>query len=75
MPLDLRYKKTRAIRRRLSKKEAGAITTKAHKKAVHFPQRSEWITDGSGADGQSLRSRLRVLRGWMHECIIIMDLD
>ncbi|BEJ16465.1 hypothetical protein CspHIS471_0510700 [Cutaneotrichosporon sp. HIS471] len=39
MPLDLRYKKTRAIRRRLTAKEAGAITTKAHKKAIHFPQR------------------------------------
>ena len=39
IPLDLRYKKTRAIRRRLTKKEANATTLKAHKKAVHFPQR------------------------------------
>ncbi|KAK4686326.1 large subunit ribosomal protein L35e, partial [Tremellales sp. Uapishka_1] len=39
MPLDLRYKKTRAIRRRLSAKESSAITEKAHKKAIHFPQR------------------------------------
>ncbi|GMK54430.1 hypothetical protein CspeluHIS016_0110160 [Cutaneotrichosporon spelunceum] len=38
-PLDLRYKKTRAIRRRLTAKEAGATTLKAHKKAIHFPQR------------------------------------
>lgn len=68
MPLDLRYKKTRAIRRRLTKKEAGAITTKAHKKAVHFPQRSE--SESACARGsmwgrmltlQSTRSRHRVL--------------
>lgn len=41
MPLDLRYKKTRAIRRRLTTKEANAVTVKAHKKAIHFPKRSE----------------------------------
>ncbi|RSH87622.1 60S ribosomal protein L35 [Apiotrichum porosum] len=39
IPQDLRYKKTRAIRRRLTTKEASAITLKAHKKAIHFPQR------------------------------------
>jgi large subunit ribosomal protein L35e len=41
LPLDLRYKKTRAIRRRLTHNEANAITEKAHKKAIHFPARSE----------------------------------
>lgn len=60
MPLDLRYKKTRAIRRRLSKKEASAVTLKAHKKAIHFPQRSECGV-GMFADLQSTRSRHRVL--------------
>ncbi|KAK6906681.1 hypothetical protein V866_005528 [Kwoniella sp. B9012] len=39
LPLDLRYKKTRAIRRRLTHKEANAITEKQHKKNIHFPQR------------------------------------
>ncbi|KAK8850443.1 hypothetical protein IAR55_004361 [Kwoniella newhampshirensis] len=39
LPLDLRYKKTRAIRRRLTTKEASAITEKQHKKQIHFPQR------------------------------------
>ncbi|KAL7422329.1 60S ribosomal protein L35, L29 [Cryptotrichosporon argae] len=39
IPLDLRYKKTRAIRRRLTKKEASLITEKQHKKDIHFPQR------------------------------------
>lgn len=40
LPLDLRYKKTRAIRRRLTTKEASAITEKQHKKNIHFPKRS-----------------------------------
>jgi large subunit ribosomal protein L35e len=38
-PLDLRAKRTRAIRRRLSKREAGAQTVKQVKKEIHFPQR------------------------------------
>lgn len=38
-PLDLRSKQTRAIRRRLSKHEAGQKTDKARKHAMHFPQR------------------------------------
>ncbi|ORY52351.1 hypothetical protein BCR33DRAFT_733096 [Rhizoclosmatium globosum] len=38
-PLDLRVKKTRAIRRRLTKFEAAKKTVKATKKAIHFPQR------------------------------------
>ncbi|CAI2161669.1 14031_t:CDS:2 [Funneliformis geosporum] len=38
-PTDLRPKKTRAIRRRLSKNEAKMTTLRAHKKAIHFPQR------------------------------------
>ena len=42
MPLDLRYKKTRAIRRRLTFKEKNLITEKAHKKLIHFPARSEF---------------------------------
>lgn len=39
LPLDLRYKKTRAIRRRLTHKEKSAITEREHKKQIHFPQR------------------------------------
>ncbi|WVN89608.1 uncharacterized protein L203_104836 [Cryptococcus depauperatus CBS 7841] len=39
LPLDLRYKKTRAIRRRLTKKEASAVTERQHKKDIHFPAR------------------------------------
>ncbi|WWC72502.1 60S ribosomal protein uL29 [Kwoniella pini CBS 10737] len=39
LPLDLRYKKTRAIRRRLTHKESHAITEKQHKKNIHFPAR------------------------------------
>lgn len=42
LPLDLRYKKTRAIRRRLTKHESHLITEKQHKKDIHFPKRSEW---------------------------------
>ena len=38
-PLDLRQKKTRAIRRRLTKNEATKITLKEKKKLMHFPMR------------------------------------
>ncbi|KAH3664418.1 hypothetical protein WICMUC_005803 [Wickerhamomyces mucosus] len=38
-PKDLRAKKTRAIRRRLTKFEAGQITLKQQKKQSAFPQR------------------------------------
>ncbi|KAI5481882.1 60S ribosomal protein l35 [Pseudohyphozyma bogoriensis] len=39
-PLDLRVKKTRAIRRRLTKHERTQTTERATKKAIHFPKRS-----------------------------------
>lgn len=39
LPLDLRAKQTRAIRRRLSKKDASRVTEKQKKKQTHFPQR------------------------------------
>ncbi|KAI0084170.1 ribosomal protein L35 [Irpex rosettiformis] len=38
-PLDLRVKKTRAIRRRLTPHEASLKTAKQHKKDIHFPIR------------------------------------
>eukprot|EP00742_Colponemidia_sp_Colp-10_P000065 GILJ01000072.1.p2 GENE.GILJ01000072.1~~GILJ01000072.1.p2 ORF type:complete len:124 (+),score=31.46 GILJ01000072.1:49-420(+) len=38
-PLDLRVKKTRAIRRQLTKFESGKKTLKQAKKDAHFPQR------------------------------------
>ncbi|EIW76111.1 ribosomal protein L29 [Coniophora puteana RWD-64-598 SS2] len=39
LPLDLRPKKTRAIRRRLTKNEAASKTEKQRKKDIHFPLR------------------------------------
>ena len=39
LPLDLRPKKTRAIRRRLTASEAGAKTAKQAKKEAYFPTR------------------------------------
>jgi large subunit ribosomal protein L35e len=39
LPLDLRVKKTRAIRRRLTAHEAGKKTLRQIKKDTHFPQR------------------------------------
>jgi large subunit ribosomal protein L35e len=39
LPLDLRPKQTRAIRRRLTKKEAGLRTEKQKKRQMHFPMR------------------------------------
>lgn len=38
VPLDMRQKKTRAIRRRLTKFEAGKKTLKQIKKETHFPK-------------------------------------
>ena len=38
-PKELRVKKTRALRRALTTKEAGRTTLKAQKKAIHFPTR------------------------------------
>lgn len=40
MPLDLRAKQTRAMRRRLTKAEASAVTEKQKKRQRHFPQRN-----------------------------------
>ncbi|MCJ1365517.1 60S ribosomal protein L35 [Acarospora aff. strigata] len=39
LPLDLRPKQTRAIRRRLSKHEASIKSDKSRKRNMHFPQR------------------------------------
>jgi len=39
LPLDLRKKQTRAIRRALTKKEKSIKTLKQQKKDKHFPQR------------------------------------
>ncbi|KZT05531.1 ribosomal protein L35 [Laetiporus sulphureus 93-53] len=39
LPLDLRPKKTRAIRRRLTPHEKSRKTLKQHKKDIHFPLR------------------------------------
>ncbi|GAA5975962.1 hypothetical protein JCM11641_002850 [Rhodosporidiobolus odoratus] len=39
LPLDLRAKKTRAIRRRLTKHERTQTTERQRKKAIHFPKR------------------------------------
>lgn len=39
IPLDLRPKQTRAIRRRLNKYESSQVTEKQKKKQIHFPKR------------------------------------
>lgn len=39
LPLDLRPKQTRAIRRRLTKSEASKVTDKQKKRQMHFPLR------------------------------------
>lgn len=39
LPLDLRPKQTRAIRRRLTKHEATIVSDKQKKRQTHFPQR------------------------------------
>ncbi|KAI9655406.1 MAG: 60S ribosomal protein L35 [Bathelium mastoideum] len=40
LPLDLRPKQTRAIRRRLTKEEASRVTEKQRKRQIHFPKRT-----------------------------------
>ncbi|KAK5167951.1 60S ribosomal protein L35, L29 [Saxophila tyrrhenica] len=40
IPLDLRPKQTRAMRRRLTKEEASRVTEKQKKRQRHFPQRN-----------------------------------
>ncbi|RMJ22969.1 60S ribosomal protein L35 [Aspergillus sp. HF37] len=39
LPLDLRPKLTRAMRRQLTKHEATMVTEKQRKRQIHFPQR------------------------------------
>ncbi|KAM9947223.1 hypothetical protein ACTFIT_000545 [Dictyostelium discoideum] len=39
IPTDLRYKKTRAIRRRLTNKQSKVVTLRVSKTATNFPQR------------------------------------
>ncbi|KAN0060327.1 60S ribosomal protein L35, L29 [Thecaphora frezii] len=39
IPLDLRAKKTRALRRKLTKHEAKLVTERQHKKNIHFGNR------------------------------------
>lgn len=39
LPLDLRAKKTRALRRKLTKHESQLVTEKTRKRLSHFPQR------------------------------------
>ncbi|KAL9115489.1 MAG: hypothetical protein Q9227_000810 [Pyrenula ochraceoflavens] len=39
LPLDLRPKKTRAMRRRLTKHEAGLVSERQKKRQMHFPMR------------------------------------
>jgi len=39
LPLDLRAKQTRAIRRRLSPEDASRVLEKTKKRQTHFPQR------------------------------------
>ena len=39
LPLDLRPKQTRAIRRRLTKHESTIVSEKQKKRQMHFPQR------------------------------------
>ncbi|KAK5134976.1 60S ribosomal protein L35 [Meristemomyces frigidus] len=43
LPLDLRAKQTRAMRRALSKEDAGARTDKQKKRERHFPQRNYMV--------------------------------
>ncbi|EHA53744.1 60S ribosomal protein L35 [Pyricularia oryzae] len=43
LPLDLRAKQTRAIRRRLSKEDASRVLEKTKKRQQHFSQRNYFV--------------------------------
>lgn len=47
MPLDLRPKQTRAMRRRLTRHESNIVSEKQKKKTTHFPQRNFAVKVGS----------------------------
>lgn len=56
LPLDLRPKQTRAIRRRLSPEEAKIVSEKQKKRQRHFPQRNyaikvSWVDNGMSVTG------------------------
>ena len=55
-PLDLRPKKTRAIRRRLSEKDASRVLEKTKKRQQHFPQRTFAVKVGTKIQSNSTTS-------------------
>jgi len=63
LPLDLRAKKTRAIRRRLTKHESSKTLEKQTKRTTHFPQRKFAIKVSSvrGDDGRLHDSSIPVV--------------
>ena len=54
LPLDLRPKQTRAIRRRLTKEEKSIVSAKQKKKQMHFPQRKYAVKVRAGPLGKNL---------------------
>lgn len=54
LPLDLRAKQTRAIRRRLSKEDASRVLEKTKKRQQHFSQRNYFVKVSSGPGAMHL---------------------
>jgi large subunit ribosomal protein L35e len=55
LPLDLRAKQTRAIRRRMTQHEQNLVTEKQAKKQRHFPQRNFAVKVRNHDPGDSSR--------------------
>lgn len=62
LPLDLRPKQTRAIRRRLTKHESEKVLLKTKKRATHFPQR-KYAIKVCADKSSNRRSPLGLIRG------------
>lgn len=59
LPLDLRAKQTRAIRRRMTKHEQNLVTEKQAKKNTHFPQRDYAVKVRTSNTGDSSRGKCK----------------
>ncbi|KAK3487347.1 ribosomal protein L35-like protein [Neurospora crassa] len=70
LPLDLRAKQTRAIRRRLSKEDASRVLEKTKKRTTHFPLRKFAVKKRAQLSGMGIFPGLRRERicPWLFDC-------
>ena len=61
MPLDLRAKQTRAMRRRLSPEDSKLVTEKQKKRQRHFPQRNFAVKVSEATAGETSRENRELI--------------